>query len=66
MSAKPRKQTRDRRGEKRHTTMRLPPDVMARLSVVAAREERSRTWIVEKILRDYLAKSAGDLRSVFE
>jgi hypothetical protein len=48
------------------TTMRFPPDIMQRIDVVAAEQERSRTWIIEKILRDYLSRSAGDLKSVFE
>lgn len=50
----------------KHTTMRLPPDVMRDLGKIAAEQERSRTWVVEKILRDYLSRQPAELASVFE
>jgi len=33
------------------TTITLPPDVLAALDGEAAREDRSRTWLVEEIIR---------------
>jgi predicted transcriptional regulator len=63
MTARP---TRKRERVTRHTTFRMPPDLMKKLSDRAAREQRSRTWIVEKILRDYLSKSEKELGGVFQ
>lgn len=38
------------------TTMRLPSDLMRQLSKLAEKEGRSRSNMVEKILRDAVAK----------
>ena len=50
MTAKPKKP------RKKITTMRLPPDLMARVKTVAEREGRSQANLVEKVLRDGLKK----------
>lgn len=43
---------------KKITTMRLPPDLMARVKTVAEREGRSQANLVEKVLREGLKKRA--------
>ncbi len=50
------------------TTMRLPVELMKQLKIVAQRENRSRSNLVEKILRDALTrrkKDDADGKSVF-
>ncbi len=42
------------------TTMRLPSDLMWQLSKLAEKEGRSRSNMVEKILRDGVAKKAKE------
>ena len=47
---------KQKKPRKKITTMRLPPDLMARIKAEAAREGRSQANLVEKVLRDALKK----------
>jgi predicted transcriptional regulator len=42
------------------TSIRLPDEVSERLSELAARMQRSKSWVINEAIRDYLARAEED------
>jgi predicted transcriptional regulator len=42
------------------TSVRLPEDLSARVEELAAKLQRSKSWIINEALRDYVERAEGD------
>ena len=42
------------------TSVRLPEDLSARIEELAAKLQRSKSWIINEALRDYVERAEGD------